>query len=150
MREGTRIGGDMRDRTSIQSVAALAGVVFLVVGILGFVPGVTTHYGDMSFAGHGSGAKLLGVFQVSILHNVVHLLFGAVGLVLAKTVEGARSYLLGGGVVYLALWLLGVVGGGDWIPANTADNWLHFGLGIGLIALGYVSGRSTANTSATA
>jgi hypothetical protein len=139
----------MRDRTSIQSVAALAGVVFLVVGILGFVPGVTTHYGDMSFAGHGSGSKLLGIFQVSILHNVVHLLFGVVGLVLAKTVEGARTYLLGGGVVYLALWLLGVVGGGDWIPANTADNWLHFGLGIGLIALGYVSGRSTVRTAAT-
>ena len=139
----------MRDRTPIQSVAALAGVVFIVVGILGFVPGVTTHYGDLSFAGHGSGAKLLGIFQVSVLHNLVHLLFGVVGLVLAKTAEGARTYLLGGGVVYLALWVLGVVGGGDWIPANTADNWLHFGLGIGLIALGYVSGRSAVRTAAT-
>ena len=139
----------MRDRTPIQSVAALAGVVFIVVGILGFVPGVTTHYGDLSFAGHGSGAKLLGIFQVSVLHNLVHQLFGVVGLVLAKTAEGARTYLLGGGVVYLALWVLGVVGGGDWIPANTADNWLHFGLGIGLIALGYVSGRSAVRTAAT-
>jgi len=140
----------MRDRTPIQSVAALAGVVFIVVGILGFVPGVTTHYGDLSFAGHGSGAKLLGIFQVSVLHNLVHLLFGVVGLVLAKTAEGARTYLLGGGVVYLALWVLGVVGGGDWIPANTADNWLHLGLGIGLIALGYVSGRSTVRAAAIA
>ena len=140
----------MRDRTPIHSVAALAGVVFIVVGILGFVPGVTTHYGDLSFAGHGSGAKLLGIFQVSVLHNLVHLLFGVVGLVLAKTAEGARTYLLGGGVVYLALWVLGVVGGGDWIPANTADNWLHLGLGIGLIALGYVSGRSTVRAAAIA
>jgi hypothetical protein len=140
----------MRDRTPIQSVAALAGVVFIVVGILGFVPGVTTHYGDLSFAGHGSGAKLLGIFQVSVLHNLVHQLFGVVGLVLAKTAEGARTYLLGGGVVYLALWVLGVVGGGDWIPANTADNWLHLGLGIGLIALGYVSGRSTVRAAAIA
>jgi len=140
----------MRDRTPIQSVAALAGVVFIVVGILGFVPGVTTHYGDLSFAGHDSGAKLLGIFQVSVLHNLVHLLFGVVGLVLAKTAEGARTYLLGGGVVYLALWVLGVVGGGDWIPANTADNWLHLGLGIGLIALGYVSGRSTVRAAAIA
>ena len=139
----------MRDRTPIQSVAAFAGVVFVVVGILGFVPGVTTHVGDLSFAGHESGAKLLGIFQVSVLHNLVHLLFGIVGLVLAKTAEGARTYLLGGGVVYLALWVLGVVGGGDWIPANTADNWLHFGLGIGLIALGYVSGRSAVRTAAT-
>ena len=75
----------MRDRTPFQSLAMLVGVVFLLVGILGFVPGITTHYGDLSFAGHGSGAKLLGLFQVSILHNIVHLLFGVVGLVLAKT-----------------------------------------------------------------
>ncbi|HUZ82994.1 MAG TPA: DUF4383 domain-containing protein [Gaiellaceae bacterium] len=134
----------MRDRTSSQSIAALVGVAFLVVGILGFVPGITTHYGDMSFAGHESGAKLLGLFQVSVLHNIVHLLFGVVGLVLAKTADGARTFLVGGGVVYLALGVLGVVGAGDWIPANTADNWLHFVLGIGMIGLGYVTGRSTA------
>jgi hypothetical protein len=134
----------MRDRTPIQTVAALVGVVFMVVGILGFVPGITTHYGDMSFAGHDSGAKLLNLFQVSVLHNLVHLLFGVVGLVLAKTVDGARNYLRIGGVVYLALWVLGVVGGGDWIPANTADNWLHLGLGIGLIGLGFAADRSSA------
>jgi len=140
----------MRDRTPIQSVAALVGVVFIVVGVLGFVPGVTTHYGDLSFAGHDSGAKLLGLFQVSVLHNLVHLLFGIVGLVLAKTIDGARNYLRIGGVVYLALWVLGVVGGGDWIPANTADNWLHLGLGIGLIGLGFVADRSRAHATVTA
>jgi hypothetical protein len=131
----------MRDRTPVQAVAALAGAVFVLVGILGFVPGITTHYGDMSFAGHDSGAKLLGLFQVSILHNLVHLLFGIVGLGFAKTAEGARTFLVGGGVVYLVLWLLGVIGAGDWIPANTADNWLHLALGVGLIGLGYVTGR---------
>ena len=131
----------MRDRTPVQLVAALAGVVFVLVGILGFVPGITTHYGDMSFAGHDSGAKLFGLFQVSILHNLVHLMFGVVGLVFAQTADGARTFLVGGGVVYLVLWLLGVIGAGGWIPANTADNWLHLALGVGLIALGYVSGR---------
>jgi hypothetical protein len=128
----------------------LVGVVFLLVGVLGFIPGITTHYGDMSFAGHGSGAKLLGVFQVSILHNIVHLLFGVVGIALAKAPETARTYLIGGGVVYLALWLLGIVGGGNWIPVNTADNWLHFVLGIGMIGLGFVTTRGTARTTATA
>ena len=134
----------MRDRTPVQSLAALVGAVFLLVGILGFIPGITTHYGDLSFAGHDSGAKLLGIFQVSILHNIVHLLFGVVGLALAKSAEGARTFLIGGGVVYLVLWLLGIVGGGDWIPVNTADNWLHFVLGAGMIALGFVTGRETA------
>ena len=137
----------MSDRTPSQAVAAFAGVVFLLVGILGFVPGVTTHYGDMSFAGHDSGAKLLAVFQVSILHNIVHLLFGVVGLVLAKTADGARTFVVGGGVVYLALWLVGVVGAGGWVPTNTADNWLHFMFGIGLLGLGFLAGRSTTHTA---
>jgi hypothetical protein len=140
----------MRARTSVQSLAALVGVVFLLVGILGFVPGITTHYGDLSFAGHGSGAKLLGIFQVSILHNIVHLLFGVVGLVLAKTVDGARTYFLGGGAVYLLLWVVGLAGAADWIPANTADNWLHFGLGVGMILLGLVAGRATSRVASVA
>jgi len=132
----------MTDRTPVQSVAAVVGAVFVIVGILGFIPGITSHYGDLSFAGHGSGAKLLGLFQVSILHNIVHLLFGIVGVALAKTAEGARTYLVGGGVVYLVLWLIGVIGAADWIPVNTADNWLHLGLGVGMIALGYVTSRA--------
>ena len=118
--------------------------------MLGFIPGITTHYHDLSFAGHDSGAKLLGVFQVSVLHNIVHLLFGVVGLALAKTADGARNFLIGGGVVYLALWVLGVVGAGDWIPANTADNWLHFALGLGMLALGFVTSRPAVPTPATA
>jgi hypothetical protein len=138
----------MRDRTPVQSIAALVGVVFLLVGILGFVPGITTHYGDLSFAGHDSGAKLLGSFQVSILHNIVHLLFGIVGLVLAKTADGARTFLVGGGAVYLVLWVVGLVGAADWIPANTADNWLHFALGVGMIGLGVVASRGTARSVA--
>jgi hypothetical protein len=142
----------MRDRTPVQSLAALVGMVFVAVGVLGFVPGITTHYGDLSFAGHGSGAKLLGLFQVSILHNIVHLLFGIVGLALARTWEGARSFLIGGGAVYLVLWILGLVGGADWIPSNSADNWLHFVLGVGMIGLGFATarGRETRRSTATA
>jgi hypothetical protein len=131
-------------RRSVQSSAALAGVVFLLVGILGFVPGLTTHYGSLSFAGHGSGAMLLGVFQVSVLHNLIHLLFGVAALVLAKTADGARRFLIGGGAVYLVLWVIGLVGAADWIPANTADNWLHFAFGATLIGLGLVAARASA------
>lgn len=130
----------MRDRTPVQSLAALVGVVFLLVGILGFVPGITSHFGDLGFAGHDSDAKLLGIFQTSVLHNIVHLAFG-VGILMAKTPEGARTYLIGGGVAYLAVWLIGLIGGLDWLPVNTADNWLHLVLGVGMIALGFVTGR---------
>jgi hypothetical protein len=139
----------MRDRTPVQSLAALVGAVFLLIGVLGFIPGITTHYSDVTFAGEGSDAKLLGIFQVSILHNIVHLLFGIAGLGLARTWEGARLFLLGGGVVYLALWVLGIVGGADWIPTNNADDWLHFVLGVGMIALGFVTTRERAVARAT-
>jgi hypothetical protein len=126
----------------VQSIAALAGVVFLLAGLLGFVPGITTGYGRMSFAGESSRAQLLGVFQVSILHNLVHLLFGVAGLVLAKTAAGARTFLVGGGVVCLALWLLGLVGALGWLPANAADNWLHFAFGAVLVGLGVAARRA--------
>jgi hypothetical protein len=138
------------DRTQAQTLAMLVAVTFLLVGILGFIPGITTHYGDLKFAGDDSGAKLLGVFQVSILHNIVHLLFGLVGWYLAKTWSGARVYLLGGGVVYLGLWLLGALNGADWIPANAADDWLHIVLGVGLLSLGFVSTRGETTPRATA
>jgi hypothetical protein len=120
-------------------------VVFLLVGVLGFIPGVTTNFGDMRFAGHDSGAELLGVFQVSILHNIVHLLFGVVGLVLARTVAGARAYLIGGGAVYAVLWLYGLAvdhgSGANFVPFNTADDWLHFALAVGMVALGLLVPR---------
>jgi hypothetical protein len=132
----------MNDRTPVQNVARLLGIVFLLVGILGFVPGVTTElYDGLDFAGDDSQAELLGIFQVSVLHNIVHLLFGVAGLALAGTASGARMYLIGGGALYLVLWLLGLIGGLDWVPANTADNWLHLVLGVAMIGAGVVLTR---------
>ena len=135
----------MRDKTPVQSVAMLVGVVFILVGILGFIPGITTNFDDITFAGNESGAELLGIFQVSILHNIVHGLFGIVGLFLARTMEGARTFLIGGGVIYLALALYGIVVGSgsdaNFVPLNGADDVLHILLGIGMIGVGVLLGR---------
>ncbi|NUT57043.1 MAG: DUF4383 domain-containing protein [Thermoleophilia bacterium] len=132
------------DRTPVQNVARLVGIVFLLVGIAGFIPGVTTNlYDGLEFAGDDGTAELLGLFQVSVLHNIVHLLFGIAGLALAATASGARTYLIGGGVIYAALFLLGIVGGADWIPANDADDWLHLLLGVGMIGLGVITTRES-------
>jgi len=131
----------------------VVGAVFLLVGILGFIPGITTDYGDMAFAGEDSEAMLLGIFQVSILHNIVHLLFGIAGLALMRTWEGARTFLIGGGVIYLALWLYVLLidreSGANFVPINAADNWLHFLLGIGMVGLGVALTRDRARTPAT-
>jgi Domain of unknown function (DUF4383) len=129
----------------LRLAARVVGVVFLLVGVLGFVPGITSNYGDMSVAGHGSMSMLLGVFQVSILHNIVHLLFGVAGIALSRTDAGARNYLVGGGVIYLVLWLYGLVidqaSSANFVPVNTADNWLHLVLGLGMIGLGVALSR---------
>jgi Domain of unknown function (DUF4383) len=142
------------DRTPVQMLATMVGATFVLVGILGFIPGITSNlYGGLDFAGHDSTAKLLHVFQVSWLHNIVHLGFGLVGLAMARTWETARLYLIGGGVVYLVLWLYGLLIGMDssanFIPVNTADNWLHFLLGVGMIGLGFVTTRERRPVPAT-
>ncbi len=133
------------ERDLLTTTAQLFGVVFLLIGILGFIPGITSDApGD--FAGDGSEAELLGIFSVSILHNIVHLLFGLVGLALARTPEGARTFRVGGGVVYLLLWIVGLIGGLDWLPTNSADNWLHFTLGVVLLGAGLLLGRGRSAT----
>ena len=125
------------DRTPVQNAARLVGIVFLLVGIAGFIPGITTNlYDGLEFAGDDGTAQLLGIFNVSVLHNIVHGLFGIAGLALANTASGARTFLIGGGAIYVVLWLLGLIGGADWIPSNTADDWLHLVLGLGMIGLG--------------
>jgi len=134
------MGGGVGGRHPMRLAAAAVGVVFLLVGILGFIPGITTDYDTMEFAGHESEAMLLGVFQVSILHNIVHLLFGVAGLALSRTVMSARAFLIGGGLIYALLWLYGLIvdqeSDANFIPRNTADDWLHFFLAVGMIALG--------------
>ena len=135
----------MRDRTTLQTVAMAYGAVFLLVGILGFIPGITSNYGDLGFAGPDSEAELLGLFQVSILHNLVHAAFGIVGLALARTWDGARWYLIGGGAIYAVLWLYGLIvdldADANFVPFNTADNWLHFVLGLTMLLFGFLLSR---------
>jgi hypothetical protein len=129
-------GSDM-----LVNVARLFAIVFLLVGILGFIPGITSDApGD--FAGEDSDAELLGLFNVSVLHNIVHLLFGIAGLALARTWEGARLFLVGGGVIYLLLWIVGLIGGLEWLPSNSADHWLHFVLGVAMLGTGFLLGRN--------
>lgn len=135
-------------RSNLQTAAAVVGATFLAVGVLGFIPGITTNFDSLTFAGQESEAKLLGIFQVSALHNIVHILFGIAGLAMAKTISGAKTFLVAGGVVYLALFLYGLVlpqdGAANFVPVNMADNLLHLVLGIAMIGLGTTLGKDVA------
>ena len=131
--------------TPVQRAATLVGAVFLLVGILGFIPGITINVDQLGWWENQSDAELLGLFQVSVLHNFVHILFGIVGLVLGRSWKGARTYLIGGGLVYMALALYGALidqnRDANFIPTNNADDYLHLVLGLGMVALGFLLSR---------
>ncbi|MGH3517946.1 MAG: DUF4383 domain-containing protein [Haloechinothrix sp.] len=143
--EGSAFATGTTEAGFVRRVAQVVGIVFVLVGILGFVPGVTTNFDQLQFAGQDSGALLLGIFAVSVLHNLVHLLFGVAGLVMARSAAGARAFLIGGGAIYLVLWVYGLVISADtaanFVPVNTADNWLHLALGVGMVGLGVLGAR---------
>ncbi|HYI60626.1 MAG TPA: DUF4383 domain-containing protein [Acidimicrobiales bacterium] len=144
------LGGRPVDAPLARRFATVVAIAFLAVGVLGFVPGITSDLGDITFAGHESEAELLGIFQVSILHNIVHLLFGIAGVAVARTAAASRNFLIWGGAIYLVLWIFGMFVAGDnpanFVPVNTADNWLHFVLGVGMIALGLLLTRDRTTT----
>ena len=142
----------MRNRPIVQLAATAVAATFLLVAILGFVPGITTGYSDLSLAGRESQAELIGLFQISVLHNIVHGLFGVIGLVLARSVVGARNFLLGGGAVYLVLFAYGTVidldSAANFVSLTIADNFLHLFLGTSMISLGVVPGKKAVRTAA--
>jgi uncharacterized protein DUF4383 len=145
--QGTPAAAPGWGRAPVQHAAVVVGAIFLLVGALGFVPGVTARSDTLTFAGHRSEAALFGVFAVSGLHNAVHLLFGVLGPALSSTFNGARAYLVGGGVVYAALGVYGILvyrdSSANVLPVNTADNWLHLGLAVVMVGSGLILGRTS-------
>jgi hypothetical protein len=127
-------------RSPVQTAALIVGVLFVAVGLIGFLPGVTTDVGAIDVAGRESDAQLFGLFTVSVLHNVLHIAFGIAGIIMARTGSHSHVYFIGGGMVYLALWLYGWAveqnSPANFMPVDDADNWLHLALGVGMVALG--------------
>jgi uncharacterized membrane protein YuzA (DUF378 family) len=122
-----------------RTLARVFGIAFLLVGIAGFIPGLTSNFDDIKFAGDGSDAEIFGLFQTSILHNIVHLLFGVAGLVMSRRWDRASNYLLGSGLIYVLLVVYGLfvgkddTGGENFIPLNNEDDVLHGVLALGLL-----------------
>jgi hypothetical protein len=119
------------------------GILMLVVGVLGFVPGITTRYGELMF---------LGVFQVSMLLNVVQMAIGATGWAMSRTEHGARNFLMGAGALYIILSIFGLsVGVGsaaNFLSLNMTDNWTHLVLGVAMIVCGWLLTRTRAGDRA--
>jgi hypothetical protein len=114
--------GDGR-RTLPQTLSLVFGIVYLLVGIVGFF---VTGFDD--FAGNSQHERLIGLFMINPLHNVAHILVGIAGIALAKTLASARTYGWLLAVLYGALFIYGLIAAGeswDFLNINAADNVLH-------------------------
>lgn len=121
----------------MQCATILVSSLFLIAGVLGFVPGITSNLDLLEFAGPHSGAAVFAVFEVSVLLNLIHVATGVAGLVLTRTYARARAFLLLGGLAYVALAVYGLLidleSPVNVLPVNSADNWLHLGVGATMV-----------------
>jgi hypothetical protein len=120
----------------IKRVALVFGIVFLLVGIAGYLTP-----GGMGMEADPPAALLFGLFPVNMLHNAVHVAFGLWGIIASRSFAGARNYARIGGVVYALLTVLGFIApsGFGLVPLGGHDIWLHAVLAIGLLAAGFTA-----------
>jgi len=135
-------------RTDVQNVGMGVGIVLMLVGVLGFIPGITQQYSELRFLGPDSHAMFLGLFQVSMLLNIVQLVIGGTGWAMSRNGMGARNFLMGFGLLYIVLSIFGLVVGvgsaANFLSLNTMDNWTHMVLGVLMIGAGWILSRHLA------
>jgi len=110
--------------------ALIIGIVYLLVGVIGFIPGthpLPTDYPDLAVdAGYGA---LLGIFPINVLHNIVHLLVGILGIAAYRSYDGARTFSRGLAIFYGLLTIMGFIPVLNTtfglIPIFGNDIWLH-------------------------
>jgi hypothetical protein len=122
----------------VKGAAILFGIVFLAVGILGFVPAVTPPMGD------GTGGMLLNIFHVNTAHNFIHIASGVVFLLCGMAGAGpSRMFFKIFGIVYALVAVLGFVKGNGMLMGmvanNMADVWLHVVLAVSMLYLGFLA-----------
>ncbi len=75
--------------------ALIVGIVYLVIGVAGFIPGLVRGESYEDLAIHAGEGALLGLFPVNVLHHIVHLLVGALGVAASRDYDSARLYSRG-------------------------------------------------------
>ena len=119
---------------SVKRFAIVMGIIFLVIGGLGFVPPLLTHPADHAAADHGLTVRafegyLLGLFHVNVIHSLAHVLFGVMGIMMAGSVDSARLYARIVAIGYGLLAVMGLIPGANMLfglmPLHGNDVWLH-------------------------
>ena len=135
-------------RSPAQLYALIFGLVLVAAGILGFF-----YEADFGSGDDAPRDAVLGILDVNGWHNLVHIATGALGLAVAGSYAGARSYALWLGAVYILVAALGFIYGSgdeifDIIPVNTEDNILHLFIGVAGIGAGLATPAEPAPTTA--
>ena len=118
--------GDLRTPMGLaRTVAAVFGAIYLLVGIVGFV----------------LESPLLGLFEVNALHNIVHIVLGAILLYGSTSFAAAVQTTRGAGALLVVLGILGFVApdGFGLVPLGGNDIWLHLATGAILLAVGFMA-----------
>ena len=117
--------------TTLRRFALIYGIVFLLVGIGGFIPGITQPHSHPDVQVTAFLGAVLGLFAVNLLHNAAHLLFGVWGLAASRTDAGSRAYGKGVAIGYAVLTVLGLITAMNlhtlfgFVPLYGHDIWLH-------------------------
>jgi len=133
-----------------RTFALIFGIVFLAVGVAGFIPSLVqpAEGGAMNMHGQDMG-MLLGMFPVNLYHNLVHVLFGLWGLAASRSAGGALTYARGVAAIYALLTVLGLIPATDTafglVPLYGNDVWLHGAIAIVAAYFGWVN-RSPATS----
>ncbi len=138
---GNNVAG--RGKTIPEVLGLAFGAVYLLVGIVGFF---VTGFDD--FFAHNTNETLLG-FEINGMHNVVHILIGVAGLVLSRTLAGARTYGWLLAVGYGAAFVYGLIAINkewDFLSINTADNVLHIATALVGLVIALLPVRNTADS----
>jgi hypothetical protein len=128
---------------STRHFALVYGIVFLVVGIAGFVPAFTVPHQHPDVAVNAWMGLLFGLFAVNVLHNLVHILFGVWGLAASGSESAARVFARSTAIIYAALVVLGLIGAFNLhtvfglVPLYGHDLWLHAVLALGAAYFGW-------------
>ncbi|MFL5679228.1 MAG: DUF4383 domain-containing protein [Chloroflexota bacterium] len=122
---------------------AIAGIALLAAGLLGFI--------DNPIVGRSANA----LFATDNVHNIVHIITGAIALYIAFGLDGdARANAtIGFGVLYAIVFLALLVSPNMFgifsVPTNSGDHALHAGLAVVSLAVGYMA-RDRETSRATA
>ena len=127
----------------MRTFTLIMGIVFLAVGLLGFVPALVSDPppGHDLMVEHSHGL-LLGLFPVNVLHNLVHILFGVWGIAAKRSDAASRGYLRTVAIAYAVLAVAGFIPGLDTmfglVPLHGDDIWLHALLAVAAGYFGFV------------